>query len=216
VPYAQRRGRTTGDILRHSNFEDLKATLDAMQRLTIARQLYVAVALVPSKEEVYSWVLDEAPPWSASQEPSSFSFLLREICEQRHFRFLDLKPKMVDASRKACENSDPLIWWSDDSHWNDEGQRVAAADIYEKLLHGSQLKFTELQWTLQDEVEYLVSLLKQFKVDEKQAASQLDKVLAAEREIKRAQLMLLIRVKNNLTPAQQTQLRELVEKSKGR
>ena len=80
----------------------------------------------------------------------------------------------------------------------------------------AQLKFTELQWTLQDEMERLVSLLKQSKVDEKQAASQLDKVLAAEREIKRAQLMLLIRMKNNLTPAQQTQLRELVEKSKVR
>src|ERR1700732_1756483 len=77
----------------------------------------------------------------------------------------------------------------------------------------AQLKFTELQWTLQDEMERLVSLLKQSKVDEKQAASQLDKVLDAEREIKRAQLMLLIRIKNNLTPAQQSQLRELVEKS---
>ena len=78
----------------------------------------------------------------------------------------------------------------------------------------AQLKFTELQWTLQDEMERLVSLVKQSKVDEKQAASQLDKVLAAEHEIKRAQLMLLIRIKNNLTPAQQTQLRELVEKTK--
>ena len=80
----------------------------------------------------------------------------------------------------------------------------------------AQLKFTELQWTLQDEMERLVSLLKQSKVDEKQTASQLDKVLAAEREIKRAQLMLLVRIKNNLTTAQQTQLRELVEKSRVR
>lgn len=80
----------------------------------------------------------------------------------------------------------------------------------------AQLKFTELQWTLQDEMEHLVSLLKQAKVDEKQAASQLDKVLAAERDIKRAQLMLLIRIKNSLSAAQQTQLRELVEKSKVR
>jgi Spy/CpxP family protein refolding chaperone len=80
----------------------------------------------------------------------------------------------------------------------------------------AQLKFSELQWTLQDEMERLLSLLKQSKIDEKPAASQLDKVLAAEREIKRAQLMLLIRIKNNLTPAQQTQLRELVEKSRAR
>ena len=31
----------------------------------------------------------------------------------------------------------------------------------------AQLKFTELQWTLQDEMERLVSLLKQSKADEK-------------------------------------------------
>jgi Spy/CpxP family protein refolding chaperone len=80
----------------------------------------------------------------------------------------------------------------------------------------AQLKFTELQWTLQDEMERLAALLKQSNVDEKQAAAQLDKVLAAEREIKRAQLMLLIRMKNNLTPAQQTKLRELVEKGRGK
>jgi len=80
----------------------------------------------------------------------------------------------------------------------------------------AQTKFTELQWALQDEVERLVALLKQPKADEKQAASQLDKVLAAEREIKRTQLMLLIRIKNNLTPAQQIQLRELTEKAKAR
>jgi len=80
----------------------------------------------------------------------------------------------------------------------------------------AQLKFTELQWSLQDEMERLAALLKQSKVDEKLAAAQLDKVLAAEREIKRAQLMLLIRIKNNLTPAQQSQLRELVAKSRGK
>jgi Spy/CpxP family protein refolding chaperone len=78
----------------------------------------------------------------------------------------------------------------------------------------AQLKFTELQWTLQDEMERLSALLKQSKVDEKQAALQLDKVLAAEHEIKRAQLMLLIRIKNNLTPSQQIQLRELMVQAK--
>src|SRR5215471_5158867 len=60
----------------------------------------------------------------------------------------------------------------------------------------AQLRFTELQWTLQDEMERLLALLRQPRVDEKQSAAQLEKVLTAEREIKRAQLMLLIRIKN--------------------
>ena len=74
----------------------------------------------------------------------------------------------------------------------------------------AQLRFTELQWTLQDEMERLVSLLKQAKVEEKQAAAQLDKVLSAEREIKQAQIVFLIHIKNHLTLAQQTQLREII------
>lgn len=81
-------------------------------------------------------------------------------------------------------------------------------------LRQAQLHFTELQWTLQDEMDRLISILKRGKVDEKEATAQLDKVLTAEREIKRAQFTLLIHIKNNLTPAQQAQLREIVEKTK--
>jgi Spy/CpxP family protein refolding chaperone len=73
----------------------------------------------------------------------------------------------------------------------------------------AQTRFTELQWELQDQVESLVSLLKQEKVDEQQALAQLDKVLDVEREIKRAQIGLMVRIKNKLTPEQQAQLREI-------
>ncbi len=83
-------------------------------------------------------------------------------------------------------------------------------------LRQAQPRFTELQWTLQDEMDRLISILKRSKVDEKEAAAQLDKVLSAEREIKRAQFTLLIHIKNNLTAAQQSQLREIGEKARGK
>jgi len=73
----------------------------------------------------------------------------------------------------------------------------------------AQLKFTELQWKLQDEMEKLVGLAKQPRVDEQQALAQLEKVLAAEREIKKQQVTLLVRIKNKLTPEQQGKLSEL-------
>jgi Spy/CpxP family protein refolding chaperone len=78
----------------------------------------------------------------------------------------------------------------------------------------AQATFTLLQLKLEDAVEQLAALVKAPKVDEKTAAEQLDKVLNAEREVKRAQLLLLIRIKNNLSAAQQTQLRDLVQRSK--
>ena len=76
----------------------------------------------------------------------------------------------------------------------------------------AQLKFTELQWKLQDEMERLVSLVKQQRVDEQQVLAQLEKVLVAEREIKREQVTLLVRIKNKLTPEQQGKLLELRSK----
>ena len=50
------------------------------------------------------------------------------------FRFLDLKPALVEASRQAYEKSGALLWWRDDTHWNGDGQRAAAAAVYENLL----------------------------------------------------------------------------------
>ena len=132
--YARRKARTAEDVRRHPNFESLKRTLGAMERLAGERRLRVAVALVPSKEEVYSWALDGAPAWSTSDEPSGFTEVLRELCGRHGFRFLDLKPALVEASRPAYEKSGATLWWSDDTHWNGEGQRVAASAVYANLL----------------------------------------------------------------------------------
>jgi Spy/CpxP family protein refolding chaperone len=77
----------------------------------------------------------------------------------------------------------------------------------------AQLKFTDWQWKLQDEMEKMAALVKQPHVDEQQVLAQLEKVLALEREIKRAQVTLLVRIKNNLTPEQQAKLLEIRSKS---
>jgi Spy/CpxP family protein refolding chaperone len=57
---------------------------------------------------------------------------------------------------------------------------------------------------------------KQPHADEQQVLAQLEKVLAAEREIKRPQVMLLVRIKNKLTPEQQGKLSELWSKPANR
>jgi len=44
------------------------------------------------------------------------------------------------------------------------------------------------------------------RIDEGQALDQLEKILDLERQIKRAQLTLMIRIKNTLTPEQQKKL----------
>jgi Spy/CpxP family protein refolding chaperone len=90
---------------------------------------------------------------------------------------------------------------------NDEQKSYLKTEI-----RAAQLKFTELQWKLQDEMEKMIALVKQPHVEEKDAVAQLEKVLALEREIKRAQVTLLVRIKNKLTPEQQAKLAEIRNK----
>ena len=80
----------------------------------------------------------------------------------------------------------------------------------------AQARFTELQLQLADEAETMISLVKQDRVDEQQTLAQLDKILNLEREIKRAQFLLVIRIKNRLTPEQQSRLQELRSKAQKR
>jgi Spy/CpxP family protein refolding chaperone len=70
-------------------------------------------------------------------------------------------------------------------------------------------RFNELQWQLQDATEALHETMKASSVNEQLALSQLDKILDGEREIKRAHMELAIRIKNKLTPDQQTKLQSM-------
>lgn len=98
-------------------------------------------------------------------------------------------------------------------------QAIQLDDSQKNYIRGEVLKaqsrFTELQFQLQDAMEALLAVLKQDPVDESRALVQLDKVLNAEREIKRAQIALMVRIKNKLTPEQQARLRQLRGKSGG-
>ena len=90
----------------------------------------------------------------------------------------------------------------------DDNQSRAIKEAIQK----AQTKFLDLQWDMQSEQQKLVQLLKAQRVDEGAALSQVDRLLNQEHEIKKAQLSLLIRIKNVLSSAQQAKLNELRHK----
>src|SRR5215471_7682425 len=89
-------------------------------------------------------------------------------------------------------------------------------NLFKTELRQAQTRFTELQWQLQDEMEKMVALVNQDRVDETQTLAQLDKILGLEREIKRTQIALLVKIKNRLSPEQQTKLREIQNRLRGK
>jgi Spy/CpxP family protein refolding chaperone len=92
----------------------------------------------------------------------------------------------------------------------DDSQRGAIRAEIQK----AQPKFLDLQFDIQAEMEKMKNLVSEKRVDESKVLGELDRVLALEKDIKRTQIALLIRIKNTLTPAQQAKLEEIGKNGK--
>ena len=86
-----------------------------------------------------------------------------------------------------------------------EQQRTAIVQAMQR----AQPRFIELQWQLQAEMEALSELAHAERPDEARVLQQLDRVLDLERQTKRTQIEMLLRIKSTLTEAQQEQLRTI-------
>jgi Spy/CpxP family protein refolding chaperone len=67
----------------------------------------------------------------------------------------------------------------------------------------------DLQWKLSAEGEKMGRLLQGTQVDETAVLEEVDRILNLEREMKKAQISLMVRIKNTLTPEQQKKLADI-------
>ena len=84
-------------------------------------------------------------------------------------------------------------------------QRVAI----QAAMQAASGKFFDAQFKLSAAAERFKQLIQGPVVNESQTLDQLDQVLALERDVKRAQIGLVVRIKNELTERQQAQLAKL-------
>jgi Spy/CpxP family protein refolding chaperone len=92
-----------------------------------------------------------------------------------------------------------------------DSQRAALTSAIQQ----AQGKFTDVQWKLSAEGEKMGKLLQPAQVDETQVLEEVDRILALEREMKRTQISLMVRIKNTLTAAQQAKLMEIRNRTGG-
>ncbi len=92
----------------------------------------------------------------------------------------------------------------------DDAQRNAIRNEVQKVQH----KFIDSQFDMQSEMEKMAKLLQDKTVDEPKVLAQLDRILALEKDIKRMQIGLLVRVRNLLTATQQARLAQLQSAAK--
>ncbi|MFS8084043.1 MAG: Spy/CpxP family protein refolding chaperone [Acidobacteriota bacterium] len=119
-------------------------------------------------------------------------------------------PPMNDPLGDAMFPPEMIMSHTRDLGLTDEQKTYMRAEIQK-----TTTRFNELQWQLQDAMEALHGLMTAKPVNEQAALSQLDKVLDAEREIKRLHFGLAISIKNKLTPEQQDKLHGMMRMRHG-
>ena len=87
----------------------------------------------------------------------------------------------------------------------DDAQKTSIKNEVQK----AQSKFLDLQFEMQGESEKMTRLLQEKPVSETNVLAEVDRILGLEKEIKKAQVSLLVRIRNILTPAQQDKLAQL-------
>jgi Spy/CpxP family protein refolding chaperone len=105
---------------------------------------------------------------------------------------------------------DRVMAHSLDIHLED-AQKTAIRNEVQKV----QSRFLDAQFELQGESEKMVKLLQEPTVDETKVLAEVDRVLVLEKEIKKTQIALLVRIRNILTPPQRARLAE-IQKSGGK
>jgi Spy/CpxP family protein refolding chaperone len=94
-------------------------------------------------------------------------------------------------------------------HQSEIGLQASQRATLTSAIQQAQTKFMDMQWKLSAEGEKMGRLLQGTQVDEGQVLAEVDHILDLEREIKKAQISLMVRIKNTLTPAQQAKLAEI-------
>lgn len=92
------------------------------------------------------------------------------------------------------------------AHQQDINLTDAQRAAMQKAMKDAQGKFIDTQFAMSAEMSKLQGLLQAKTVDEARVLEQIDRVLGLERDVKHAQLSLMIRIKNQLTEDQQTML----------
>ncbi len=139
-PYMVNTNRTLNQVRKHRNYNRFINTLNKMTEFCKKNKLTIAVVLVPAKEEIYKWLIEGKEAWSTHYKPSALSEAIRQVMNHKDFYFLDLKPVFLKKSRELYQEQKKYLYWNDDTHWNDYGQKaafVAVSNILRKIQHGS-------------------------------------------------------------------------------
>jgi hypothetical protein len=142
--YEEEVNLSKAEVERHPHFPKLERTMVEMRNRAAERELGLTIVLIPSREEVYRWILERREREPADRNPSGFALAVLEACQRSKIRCLDTKPDLVQEAYRIFDSSGELVYWRDDTHFNNRGHEIMAQFIAREVLHqpGSRMHVT--------------------------------------------------------------------------
>jgi len=116
--------RGYADVARRQAFDDY-----GFIRSQVAAGKPDIMVFIPEKYRIYGPLLDEHPE---TEFPNVQLNYLRSIGAELDIPIVDLTLPLLERSRELLSNGE-LTWWRDDTHWNSNGEDVAAAELLRAL-----------------------------------------------------------------------------------
>ena len=135
--YAKRRGMTPRDIQKHENYSALLGVLLGFHDKAKAWQAKFIVAVVPSKSQIYGWLLDPSPLPQWDKKESIMARSLSSFCIEHGIGLADLRPALTARAEELYNQSQELLYWDDDTHWNALGHEAVAECLYQHMFGGT-------------------------------------------------------------------------------
>jgi hypothetical protein len=127
--------RSRDEVEQHPNFAKLKRTLAAMRVLTTERDVELTILILPTKGEVYRWLLETREPQPEDSNSSGFALAVLDACKTTRIVCHDTKASLVSEARRLYDTDGKLLWWRDDTHIGKYGHAAIAAYIVRNVLN---------------------------------------------------------------------------------
>ncbi len=123
------------DIEQHPNYAKLLRTMSAMQKLAAERHVELTVLILPTKGQVYRWLLEAREPQPDDENVSGFAEAVLEACRTTGIVCQDMKPYLISEAKRLYKQEGKLLWWRDDTHIGKFGHAAIAAFIAGSVLN---------------------------------------------------------------------------------
>ena len=116
--------RPLADVTADANWPRLRKTLAEGAAFLARHGVALTVVVLPTKGEVYRWLLDEREPAPADLQPSGFATAVLDACRELGVRGVDAKPAFARQAQARFARSGETLFFRDDTHPNRAGNAV--------------------------------------------------------------------------------------------